>query len=477
MSFTDHLGELRSRLLRSLLAVAVLFFVAYAFHDRLFRIIARPVMQALRAHGIYALQALQVTETITVYIQVSLVAAIILAAPYIFYQLWAFVAPGLYSREKRYVLPIVILISAFFVLGVVFCYFVFLPMVVDFLVGFTIGSGDITLLPTVEKTFGFTTLFPLVFGLLFQLPLLMFFLSLLGVVDHVKLLRFSRYFVVLSFLLGALFTPPDPLSQALMAVPICLLYFVGVAFSWVAGLLRRDGPSRVLPTVVATTIVLVFAALIVTASYLWNHQDESPDIMSAASTDAQFIMRANPASSIGRSVLGAAGVPKAVLDADNLPESVFMVGKGGPPAWLAWGGGYKCAGRRAGDGGLCVLAGEWQAPTAENKRPVDSPESSRVGDMTKGPVALKVRAECLGKVTPFGMGPGGASGLNALVIAEPSGLFRVELEFMAAGEGGTPLSTAGWPRSGITGFRKGCLGPCCLPRWAGCWPGLKGISN
>lgn len=443
MAFTDHLTELRSRLLRSVAVVAVLFFAAYAFHGELFQIIAQPVLQALRDHGIYALQALQVTETITVYIQVSLVAALVGAAPFVFYQLWSFVAPGLYPGEKHYVLPIVVLTSAFFLLGVVFCYFVFLPMVVDFLVGFTLGSGDITLLPTVQKTFGFTILFPFVFGLLFQLPLLMFFLSLLGVVPYGKFLRFGRYFVVLSFGIGALFTPPDPLSQALMSVPICLLYFVGVAFAWVAGLLRREGPSRTLPKVVAGAIILAFAALVIAASYLWSMSDERPSYSAGLPSTAPYALRANPASRTGLAVLRAAGAPEALLEEGTRPATALVMGGTDGPTWLAWGGDFPCPDTSAGHGGACVVLGPRPPLSGED----DTAPGRRFGvlDSEKGPVVLVAGAQCLGELLPFGFDREGVTALTAMVSSDQTGFQRLDFVFQVSGNGRRAM--ASWVRA------------------------------
>lgn len=194
MTFTEHLGELRNRLIKSVVAVIIGFAAAYSAHEHVFQAVARPILTALRNHGIPALQALQVTETITVYLQLSLIVGIFLASPYIIWQIWAFVAPGLLERERRVVVPIVGGIAAFFVLGVVFCYFVFLPMVADFLVGFTLKTGDISLIPTVQKTFGLTVIFLGVFGLAFQLPLLIFFPDPDGVGNPQKAIGFWQIF-------------------------------------------------------------------------------------------------------------------------------------------------------------------------------------------------------------------------------------------------------------------------------------------
>ena len=206
MTFGDHLAELRSRLLKSVGALGLAFLVAWNFHEAIFQWIARPVLAGLRNQGIRQLQALQVTETVIAHLQASLLGALVLAAPVIFYQAWAFVAPGLLRRERRIVLPVIGLLSAFFLLGVLFCYFVFLPLVVDFLVAFTQASGDVTLQPTVQQTFRLAVAFLAVFGLVFELPLLMFFLSMLGVVRAAAFRRYARYFVVFSFVIGAILT-------------------------------------------------------------------------------------------------------------------------------------------------------------------------------------------------------------------------------------------------------------------------------
>lgn len=386
MTLTEHLAELRARLLRCVAAIAIGFFVAYSFHEELFEVMARPVLKALRAHGIPGLQALQVTETITVYLQVSLVAAVIGTAPYLFYQAWAFVAPGLYARERRLVSLVAGLVSGFFFLGVLFCYAVFLPLVVDYLVGFTEGSGTIRLLPTVEKTFSIVTLFPLVFGLVFQLPLVMFLLSLLGLFDYKQLLKVSRYFVVLAFILGAIFTPPDPLSQVLMAVPITLLFFVGVAFAWVGGLLRAGG-RRTVARIVAGGVVGVFAVLVVASAIAWNLPRHDPDPADLVADDAAYAVRLDPASRLGKAALAALGVS---LPGEGMPRWVLVTsGPDGRRVW-AWGPALACAGMRT-DEGVCLLQG------ASGEPPVPR---TRVSFSLEQAVAALLRAPCLARLSP-----------------------------------------------------------------------------
>lgn len=389
MSFTEHLGELRDRLVRSVLAVGVGFVAAYAFHEQVFRALARPVLDALRGHGIHALQALQVTETIYVYLQVSLIAGLFLALPFLIWQIWAFVAPGLLARERRFVLPVLAGSTAFFALGVVFCYFVFLPMVVDFLVGFTLGSGDIALVPTVEKTFSLTATFLGVFGLVFEMPLLMFFLALLGVIDHRKLLRFSRYFVVLAFIIAAIFTPPEPLSQSLMAVPLCILYFVGTAFAWVAGLMRQSR-SSVLPRVVVVLVFAAFAGAIVLAAWLWQRGVPVPSALPSLGPDVTAALRFDPASPAGKQVLRH--LPDAAQDAATGDDLLVLLNAGGLAADRP---ATDCAPPATPVGPNCRRVGIPGAVGA-------TPDGFEVLDDRSAPAVLVVGHACLARLLPPG---------------------------------------------------------------------------
>lgn len=275
MTFFEHLAELRSRLIWCILVVFIVFCILYAYHSEIFNLLTKPVIDGLRRHGIFSLQALQVTEALIAQLEVCLISAIFVSSPYIFYQIWAFVSPGLYPEEKKYVLPVVGLVSAFFIYGVVFSYFIFLPMIVDFLVGYSMEGGTIQIIPTVEKTVSLCLTFLLIFGLVFELPLLMFFLSLIGFTDHKKYWKYGRYFMVVAFIIGGIFTPPDPLSQVLMAVPMCILYYVGTLFSWVAGFLRKDKSSKA-PTYITVGAVILLGAVVSLASYLWSYSNTKP---------------------------------------------------------------------------------------------------------------------------------------------------------------------------------------------------------
>jgi len=358
MPLAEHLGELRKRIFRCAIVLIVGFFVAYAFHQELFRWFAQPVLAGLRRHGIFALQALQVTETITVYLQLSLVAGIVITAPYLIYQLWAFIAPGLYPRERRYVMPIAILTSIFFVIGIVFCYFVFLPMIVDFLVGFTLESNSISLVPTVERTYSLVLTFFIVFGLIFELPLIMFFLSLLGIVSHKKFIAWGRYFIVLAFIIGAIFTPPDPLSQVLMAVPLCLLYYIGVVFGYVAAMFRRKEGSHAMSWVFGGGVVILFAAGVGMASYAWSSSSTSPLAVPSLPAGTLFALKVFPSSPLAKQVASAAQAPSSLYDPDNLPDTTVMAFAKTAPVWMTIGKESSCDDSQKVKGGWCLIAGD-----------------------------------------------------------------------------------------------------------------------
>lgn len=261
MTFTEHLGELRDRLTRSAMAVLLGFFVAYTWHVELFELLARPVLQGLAANGVYKLQALQITETIIVYMKASIVASVVATAPFIFYQIWAFVAPGLLPHERRWIVPIVAFSSVFFFLGVAFAYTVMMPFMTDFLAAFTQEGGRVEMLMTISNAFSFSLMSLLLFGVIFELPLVIFFLSILGLVNHTKLIKFFRYFIVIAFIVGAILTPPDPISQSLMAVPIIALYGIGILISFLVAR-RRDSVEEGTPLVTGRLWATVIIALL-----------------------------------------------------------------------------------------------------------------------------------------------------------------------------------------------------------------------
>ncbi len=243
MSFREHLAELRSRLVRITLVVLAGFFVAWEFRVELFEFLSRPVADALADNGIYQFQAITLTESIVVYVKTAFMGAIVFLSPSVFWELWSFIAPGLYSKEKRFILPLTGFSVAFFLLGAAFAYVVLLPVLADWLVNLSLESGQVDIMVTLQNTYSFAFSFLLMFGLVFELPLVLFFLALWGLVTGRGLLKFWRYFVVISFIVAGVLTPPDPLSQIFMGVPLNILYGFGVIVAFSVSRARASGRS------------------------------------------------------------------------------------------------------------------------------------------------------------------------------------------------------------------------------------------
>jgi len=228
-----HLVELRKRLGLSVLSVFIAFIVAFTFHEAILAWVTAPLNVALEqvaeiskkaAEGMVTTH--QVGGAFFVALKVSFFAALLGALPYILYQIWLFVAPGLYSNEKKMVLPFVIGGTVMFAVGVLFAYYVVTPFGFQFLI--TFGSFLYTPLINIEDYVGFFTKIMMGFGIAFELPVFAYFLALLGLVTDKTLKDFFKYAVVLIFILAALLTPPDVLTQLLMAIPLVLLYGVSI---------------------------------------------------------------------------------------------------------------------------------------------------------------------------------------------------------------------------------------------------------
>jgi sec-independent protein translocase protein TatC len=228
-----HLVELRKRLGLSVLSVFIAFIVAFVFHEAILEWVTAPLNEALdevahlskkAADGMVTTH--QVGGAFFVALKVSFFAAILGALPFILYQLWLFVAPGLYSNEKKMVLPFVIGGSIMFLVGVLFAYYVVTPFGFQFLI--TFGSFLYTPLINIEDYVGFFTKIMMGFGIAFELPVFAYFLALLGLVTDQTLKDFFKYAVLIIFVLAALLTPPDVLTQLLMAAPLVLLYGLSI---------------------------------------------------------------------------------------------------------------------------------------------------------------------------------------------------------------------------------------------------------
>lgn len=222
--FMSHLEELRKRLIRSFIAVGVAFCGAFYFAEDLFKILMRPLTKELPEGQTLIFTGL--TEMFFTYLKTALVAGILVASPVIFYQAWKFIAPGLYQNEKRYVIPFVVSSSILFTGGALFGYFIVFPYGFQFFLGFE--TEIIRAMPSVKEYFSLASKLLLAFGLVFELPVLMFFMSKMGLVTVPFLKKNRKYAILLSFIAAAILTPPDPTTQCMMAVPIIFLYELGI---------------------------------------------------------------------------------------------------------------------------------------------------------------------------------------------------------------------------------------------------------
>jgi sec-independent protein translocase protein TatC len=232
MPLLGHLEELRWRLVKSLLAVAVAFVPTYVSASTLFAFLLQPLHRLADPPPIVGLAP---AEAFFAKLKVAFIAAIFAASPVVFYQLWQFVAPGLYQNEKRYVIPFVVFASFFFLLGAGFCYAVVLPVAYAFFLEEykTIGV-QATL--RISEYFSFTSRMLLAFGVTFELPVLAFFFARVGLITYRTLLDFFRYAVVGIFILAAVLTPgPDVASQLLLAGPLLLLYLLSIGVAYLVG--------------------------------------------------------------------------------------------------------------------------------------------------------------------------------------------------------------------------------------------------
>mgnify|MGYP000511423633 CR=1 FL=1 len=227
MPFTQHLDELRKRLIVCLIAVGVGFLIAYAFKEKIFEVLMRPWIQAMPPGHEAKLIYTAPHEAFFTYLKVAFIAGLGLAVPVILLQLWRFIAPGLYENEKRYLIPIVFFSSIFFLGGALFGYFLVFPVGFQFFTSF--ASDHITPLISTREflTFSFRVL--LAFGFVFELPIFAFFLARLGLISADFLKRQRKFAIVLIFIIAAMLTPgPDVFSQLLMAGPLLILYEVSI---------------------------------------------------------------------------------------------------------------------------------------------------------------------------------------------------------------------------------------------------------
>lgn len=224
--FVAHLMELRDRLIKALLAVGAVAIVLglYPGPGHLYDLLAAPLVANLPQGA--TMIATSVISPFMVPLKILLMTAFMVALPYVLYQVWAFVAPGLYSHEKKMVLPLVVSSTLLFFAGVAFCYFLVFGKVFAFIQSF--APQSITAAPDIEAYLGFVLSMFLAFGLAFEVPIAVVVLARIGVVTVAQLRNFRGYFIVLAFVIAAIVTPPDVISQLALAIPMCLLYEAGI---------------------------------------------------------------------------------------------------------------------------------------------------------------------------------------------------------------------------------------------------------
>lgn len=236
MTLTEHLEELRRRLIVCAVAVGLAFCVTYYFSKDLFRLLMAPLLAVMPPeHGLIFTG---LPEAFFTYLKVALVAAIFASAPVILYEIWRFVAPGLYSREKKYILPFVLLSTIFFVGGALFGYYVVFPYGFSFFVGF--ATDFIRPMPSVKEYFSFASRMLFAFGVVFELPVFTMFLSRIGLINYKMLTRQRKYAFLAVFVVSAILTPPDVMSQLMMAGPLLILYEISIIVARIFGKKQVD---------------------------------------------------------------------------------------------------------------------------------------------------------------------------------------------------------------------------------------------
>ena len=229
--FFSHLKELRDRLLVCIVAVAIAFIFTYYFKERLFDFLMQPFLKVMPAQSSFIFTG--ITEAFLTYFKISVVAALFVAAPVILYEFWMFVAPGLYEKEKKYVYPFIFFGSLCFLCGALFCYFVVMPNMYRFFVSY--AREFVTPMPDLKNYMGLTLKLLIIFGFIFELPLVAFYLARAGIIKAKMLAKKRRYAILAVFIISAAITPPDVVSMILVALPLWGLYELGILIAKVFG--------------------------------------------------------------------------------------------------------------------------------------------------------------------------------------------------------------------------------------------------
>ncbi|GFK95685.1 Sec-independent protein translocase protein TatC [Fundidesulfovibrio magnetotacticus] len=246
MSLLDHLEELRARLVRCILAAALGFAVCFAFAERILEILLHPLKQVLPPKS--ELITTSLTEGFFVSMKAAFVAGLFLVSPIIFYQIWKFIAPGLYESERKLAVPVAFFTALCFVSGACFGYFIVFPFGFTFLANY--AADVVTLMPRLAEYYSFSLGLLFAFGIIFEMPVFIFFLAAFGIVDHTWLRQKRRWAIVIFFVVAAVLTPtPDAVNQILMAAPMVVLYEVSIWVAYFFGK-KRPAPAEEAPAAV-----------------------------------------------------------------------------------------------------------------------------------------------------------------------------------------------------------------------------------
>ncbi len=242
MTFWEHLEELRGRLIKSIAAIAVGVAIAWIYRQPLLAWLTRPFVLAWQSDQLGSKATLHFGSPAALfiaYVKLAFIGGCVFALPVVLYQLWAFIAPGLYSKEKRLAFPFVVCSCALFAAGGWFGWRVAFPVAFRYLLGFSgpVANSALSVTPTVmiDDYLSFVGRMLIAFGLIFELPIIVFFLAVAGIINHRHLIRYARHFIVVAFLVAAIVTPPDVVSQLLLAIPLCILYAVSIVVAWAVG--------------------------------------------------------------------------------------------------------------------------------------------------------------------------------------------------------------------------------------------------
>ena len=229
--FVSHLKELRDRLVVSILGFGLAFVVTYIFKERIFAFLMRPFIEVMPSGSSFIFTS--VTEAFMTYLKIAGVAALFLGAPVILYEIWMFISPGLYEKEKKYIFPFITFGTIFFIIGGLFCYFVVMPFVYRFFV--TYAGPNIIPMPSLKEYMNLTLKLLVIFGFIFQMPLVAYYLSKAGIIKYRTLAKKRRYAILAIVVLSAVITPPEVTSQLLMMLPMYGLFEISILIARVFG--------------------------------------------------------------------------------------------------------------------------------------------------------------------------------------------------------------------------------------------------